>query len=149
MSTGRIWVSWSRSQSVLFIHGCLYICVRVGGSHMSAFVHAYMFSWTTWKLSGYSSTNPTVSKEIVYKKHLVILRLSFLKNIYPFYLPLRNVTLLSLEDELLCSKNGLGKLLLTSIVGCECLKLRWNVAVLKAFEWHNGLSNITLKSYMN
>lgn len=63
----------------------------------------------------------------------------------PFFLPLKNVTLLKLEDNALCSENGMGKPLLNGIVGSECLKSSWNVAGLKTFEWENGLNNVNLK----
>ena len=60
--------------------------------------------------------------------------------------------LLRCEDKLLCSENGMGKLSLNSTVetiGCESLKLSWNVTALKPFKWHNVLNNVNLKSYMS
>lgn len=60
--------------------------------------------------------------------------------------------LLRREDKLLCSENGMGKLSLNSTVetiGCESLKLSWNVTAMKPFKWHNVLNNVNLKSYMS
>lgn len=67
VSIGRIWFSWSSSQSVSFKYGwmVIHVCVCVGG-----FMCVPLFLFVCWKLLGYSSKKPSVYKETMYKEHL-------------------------------------------------------------------------------